>query len=102
MTALQIFAAGLAHVVQPRPHLGYDWRVQAELDARDRAAPARAAATRGTRDWLAADTALRGAENRLARLLDVTPPPPQQLVIDDPWLTSLHAQYAAACNTPAA
>lgn len=102
MTALQIFAAGLAHVVQPGPHLGYDGRVQAELDARDRAAQGRATAARGTRDWLAADTRVRGAEARLARLLDVTPPPPPQLVLDDPWLTSLYAQYAAACATTTA
>lgn len=95
MTALQIFAAGLAHVAQPGPYLGYSWRVQQELDAHDTASAALAAARYGTREWLDAQAARAGAECRLARLLDVTPPPVQQLVLDDPWLTSLYAQLAA-------
>lgn len=94
MTALQIFAAGLAHVAQPGPHLGYGWQVRQELDARDTAAAALAAARHGTREWLDAQAARVGAECRLARLLDVTPPP-VQLVLDDPWLTSLYDQLAA-------
>lgn len=94
MTALQIFAAGLAHVAQPGPYLGYGWQVQAELAARDTASAQLAAARYGTREWLDAQAARAGAECRLARFLDVTPPPVQQMVLDDPWLTSLYDQLA--------
>lgn len=97
MTALQVFATGLAHVAQPGPYTGYGWRVQAELDNRDQAAQQLATAPRGTPEWRAADIARRGAESRLARLLNVQPPPPVQLILDDPWLADLYAQYAAAC-----
>ncbi|MFE2346439.1 hypothetical protein [Kitasatospora cineracea] len=95
MTALRIFAAGLAHVAQPGPYLGYGWQVRQELDARDTAAIRLAAARYGTREWLDAQAARVGAECRLARLLDVTPPPVQQLVLDDPWLTGLYDQLTA-------
>ncbi|MGW4695191.1 hypothetical protein ACWEO1_22745 [Kitasatospora cineracea] len=94
MTALQIFAAGLVHLAQPGPYAGYGWRVQQELDARDQAATVLRIARRGSREWQDADTARTGAEARLARLLDVQPPP-VQLILDDPWLDNLHAALLA-------
>jgi hypothetical protein len=83
------------HVAQPGPYLGYGWQVQQELDAREQAARARAAAPYGSHEWRAADAAQAAAECRLARLLDVAPPPPQQLVLEDPWLTRLYAELLA-------
>lgn len=96
MTTVQALFV-LAHLAQPGPYVGYGWRVQQELDARDRAAAQLAGLPRGTREWRAADIARCGAEARLARLLNVQPPPPVQLILDDPWLADLYAQYAAAC-----
>lgn len=92
MTALRIFAVGLVHLAA-RPAVDPD--VQAELNARDKATRQLASARYGTREWQDAHIARAGAEARLARLLDVTPPPPVQLVLDDPWLNGLYAQLTA-------
>lgn len=95
VNAAQILAAGLAHLCTPGPQTGWPYAVQDELDARDQAAAAEQAAAYGTRRWLDAHVARVGAEARLARLLDVTPPPVEPLPCD-PWIDDLYAALLAA------
>lgn len=87
MTPLQIAVAGIAHVCTPDPNGVWPDDVRAQLARHDRALDTLATET----DWDAwwwANVDRIAAENRLARLLDVTPPPVPVLDYDDGLTTA--------------
>ena len=87
MTALQILAAGLIHLCTPGPQAGWCYAIQDQLDRHEQALADLAAAT--TADaWWDAHADRIAAESRLARLLDVTPPPPAPFDYDDGLATA--------------
>lgn len=85
MTALQILAAGIAHVCTPGPQNGWPHHIQTLLDQHDTAAFDEQAADYGTRAWLHAHAARIAAECGLARELAATPRPAAPLG-HDCWL----------------
>jgi len=79
---LRILAVGIAHVCTPGRNDAWPDDVRAQLARHDRAL--HTLATSLDYDaWWSANVDRVAAENRLARLLDVTPPPPPPFDYDD-------------------
>jgi len=82
VTALQIAVAGIAHVCTPDPNGVWPDDIRTQLARHDRALDTLATETDYDAWWFANVDRI-AAENRLARLLDVTPPPPAPFDYDD-------------------
>lgn len=82
MTALQIAVAGIAHVCTPDRNDAWPDDVRAQLARHARALDTLATETDYDAWWWANLNRI-AAETRLARLLDVTPPPPALFDYDD-------------------
>ncbi|MFE6868352.1 hypothetical protein ACFVFS_17520 [Kitasatospora sp. NPDC057692] len=87
MTATQILAAGLLHLLTPGPQTGWPHRIQQLLDDRDTAATLEAAAEWGSREHWQARASRVAAECGLARALHV--PAREAEPLDDSYLTDL-------------
>lgn len=82
MTPLQIAVAGIAHVCTPDRNAVWPDDVRAQLARHDRALDTLATET-DYDAWWSANVDRIAAENRLARLLNVTPPPAEPFDYDD-------------------
>jgi hypothetical protein len=87
VTPLQIAVAGIAHVCTAGRNDVWPDDVRAQLARHDRALDTLATETDWDA-WWSANVDRIAAENRLARLLNVTPPPPAPFDYDDGLTTT--------------